>query len=193
MRLKFEEIQKKDETRREEVKNKLDTLKAKIGEEKDAAKAKIKEARVMGREQALERFDVALARMTGLKDKINTVIDKLSAKGVATTTAEGLTATAETKLGVITDKVAQIDALLTGSIDQLTPEDKTKLRTLAQETQTLIKEVHATLIDAIKSLKDEVKAKIEKEQEDKTKTEDSTTNTDNTTTNDNQNEDNTNQ
>ena len=40
---------------------------------------------------------------------------------------------------------------------QLTAEEKTTLRTLTQDTQTLVKEAHQALIDAIKSLKDNLK------------------------------------
>lgn len=158
---KREEIKKQIETIREEAKTKMEALRESIKNEKDVEKAKIKELRINGRENALQRFDAAVIRISDLKDRVNTQITKLEAKGINVTNAKVFVATAETKLTNAKNKIAEINALLALSINELTPENKTKLRTLAQETQTLIVEAHGALGDAIKSLKEEIKAMLE--------------------------------
>jgi len=70
-------------------------------------------------------------------------------------------ATAELKIEEARVKVAEANALLAASIDELTEEDRTKLRTLAQETQGLLREAHLALRDSIKALREAVKAKID--------------------------------
>jgi hypothetical protein len=160
---KKEEFKKQIESTREEAKNKFNALKEQIKSEKDAVKAKIKELRITGREQALGRFDDAVARIGELKNKVNTQISNFEAKGVDTTSAKSFVATADTKLTEAKNKVVEINNLLATSINELTLENKTKLRTLTQETQTLIVASHNALKDAIKSLREAVKAKMEAE------------------------------
>ena len=58
-------------------------------------------------------------------------------------------------------KIAEANALLSLSIDELSTENRTTLRTLAQDTQTLLKNAHQSLNDAIKSLRDALKMKVE--------------------------------
>ena len=60
----------------------------------------------------------------------------------------------EKKVDQIKIKITEMNALLAGSTNQLSAENKTKLRTLATETQALIKETHKTLGDAVKSLRE---------------------------------------
>ncbi|MFA6257086.1 MAG: hypothetical protein WCT29_03120 [Candidatus Paceibacterota bacterium] len=163
MELKRETLRKEFEVRREEAKQKMEGLREQLKKEKDAAKAKIGGERVLGREQALERFDGAVERMLGLKEKVDAVIARLEAKEVNTVKAKEFSTTAETKIKAAKEKVLETTTLLTTSLDQLTAENKTQLRTLAQETQTLLTDARLALRDAVKSLKDEVKAKIEAE------------------------------
>lgn len=163
MKEKRETLREEFKTKREEAKQKMSELREKLKGEKDKAKAKIKELRIAGREKALERFDGAIKRITTLKDKINTHITKLEVKGVNVTDAKAFLATAQEKLDAADAKTAEINALLATSIDELSKENKTKLRTLAQETQALIKEAHGALKDAVKSLKGQVKIKVEGE------------------------------
>ena len=160
-KLKREALKNENDARREEIKQKMEDLREKIKEEKDTIKAKIKEERITGREKDLERFEAAVERMNNIKDRVNDYIIKLEAKGVDVANAKNFVATAETKLNAAVVKITEANTLLSASIDELTSEDKTKLRTLAQETQTLIKEAHQALNDAIKSLKEALKAKIE--------------------------------
>ena len=117
--------------------------------------------RIVGREKALERFDNAVERISEWQIKVEAKIAELEAKGVAVATAKDFLATSETKLTAAENKIVEINAVLAVSIDELTAENKTKLRTLAEETQTLVVEAHKALRDAIKSLKDEVRIKIE--------------------------------
>ncbi|KKR43282.1 MAG: hypothetical protein UT78_C0005G0006 [Candidatus Nomurabacteria bacterium GW2011_GWF2_40_12] len=149
------------ETTREEAKQKMETLRERVKEETDKVKARVKEMRIVGREKALERFDNAVERISEWQIKVEAKIAELEAKGVAVATAKDFLATSETKLTAAENKIVEINAVLAVSIDELTAENKTKLRTLAEETQTLVVEAHKALRDAIKSLKDEVRIKIE--------------------------------
>ena len=96
-----------------------------------------------------------------VKEKINALIAKFELKGVVTVDAKAFVATAEIKLNDAKKKIVEINVLLAASINELTLENKTKLRTLAQETQTLIIEAHSALKEAVKSLKTEIKIKME--------------------------------
>lgn len=139
----------------------LEGLREKLKEERDSAKAKIKELRISVREKFLERFDKAVERITTLKAKVDAKIVELEAKGVVTVAAKNFSANAETKLTAAKSKVTEINTLLAVSINELTAEQKTKLRVLAKDTQTLIIEAHQALKEAVKSLRNEVKLKIE--------------------------------
>ena len=158
-----QEIQAEIKTRREEVKQNMKDLRDKIKEEKDTVRAKIKELRITGREKALERFDAAVERINGLKVRVDAQITKLEARGVDVINAENFVATAEIKLSDAKTKIVEANALLALSIDELGAENRTKLATLAKEVQSLIKEAHRALNDAIKSLKEAMRAKIEAE------------------------------
>jgi len=157
------EMRLKIETTREEMKQKMETLREKIKDEKDAIKAKMEETRIVGREKALERFDNAIERISEWQIKVEAKIAELETKGVVVTNAKNFLATSEAKLTAAENKIAEINAILTVSIEKLTLENKTKIRTLAGETQTLVVEAHKALRDAVKSLKDEVKIKLEAE------------------------------
>lgn len=169
MEMKREKMQEEIKMIRDASVEKMKSLREEIKKEKDAMKKKTKEARVAGREQALERFTVAVERMNSLKDRVNENIVKFEVKGVDVTDAKKFVATIETKLSEVKAKVVEANTLLSTSIEQLTKEQKTKLRTLAQEAQTLMKEAHQALNAAIKSLKDNMKEKMEMERESKAK------------------------
>jgi len=156
-----EEVKLRLETTREEAKQKMEALRERIKEGRDEAKAKVQELRIVGREKALERFDKAIERMGGLEEKISAKLMELEEKGIDTTGAETLLETAKDKLADAKSKVVEMNSLLSTSLDQLTLENKTQLRTWAQETRTLLVEAHRALVDAIKSMKDAVKAQID--------------------------------
>jgi len=155
------QMKERVEAMRMEAKQKMDALRVQIKGEKDAAKARIKELRITGREQALTRFDTAVERINNLKNKVDAYILTLEAKGLDTAEAKSFLATANAKLNDATAKIAEMNALLSASIDELSKENRTKLVTLAQDTQKLIREAHLALGDAVKSLKDAVRKKVE--------------------------------
>jgi len=90
---------------------------------------------------------------------VNDQINKLNSQNIDTTEAKTLIATADTDLAEARAKTAEANAILTTSISQLSKDNKAKLQTLAQDTQTLIKEAHQSLSDAVKSLKNSFEAK----------------------------------
>jgi DNA repair exonuclease SbcCD ATPase subunit len=173
-----EEVKAEIEKTREEAKTKIEALKTKIQSEKDKKKAKISEDRILGREKALERFDKIINKLNTLKESVNSKITKLEARGINTDTAKKEVATVEAKIIEAKGKVAEISKILSESTNQLSKENKTKIRQLAQETQALLREVHQSLIKAIKYLRDTLKNKPAEEDTDTT---DDITNTTETT------------
>ena len=154
LRIEREKIDAKIKALRSETKEKIGNLREQIKSEKDAAKAKIKESRIIGRENALKKFDALILRINNLKDKVNAQITKSKTNGVDVATAEGLVATAETKLVDAKAKIAEVSTLLSGSANELTKENKNTLKTLMKEIETLTKDAYRALNDAIKSLKE---------------------------------------
>ncbi|MFN4181215.1 MAG: hypothetical protein ACK4FA_00755 [Candidatus Paceibacteria bacterium] len=151
-----EELQKKREALRdqaeklrEEAKKKMEALKAKI---KDTASLK----RYEGRENALHRFDNQVEKVMELRDKVNTKIAELTAKGVDTTTAKTHVANADIKFEEAKKKIAEMNVIFAGSTNQLSEANKTKLQTLAKEAGTLLKDAYNELKLAVKSLKEAV-------------------------------------
>jgi len=160
-----EQIKTEIEKIRETAKLKMEDLKVKFQLEKNKVKAKLLEKRVSGREEALKRFDKAIERITNLKEKVNSQITKLDAKGIDTEKAKSVLATTDAKILEIKQKVAEVSTILASTTNELTKENKDKLRQLTKDTQDLIKETHATLSDAIKSLKTSVVKNPEKNTE----------------------------
>ena len=138
---------------REDAKQKIESLKATAQGIKNKAKATIAQARILGREEALQRFDQAIEKINALKDKVNTQIAKLDARGIDTQKAKDLVATADAKILEAKSKTAEASTLLASSTNELTKENKTKLVGLTQDIQTLINDAHGALNDATKYIK----------------------------------------
>ncbi|KKP75488.1 MAG: hypothetical protein UR72_C0005G0005 [Parcubacteria group bacterium GW2011_GWC1_35_21] len=164
---KREEVKEEIEKKREEIKLKREEIKTEIEIKREELK------------QKMRVFDNVIARLNLLKEKVSAQIIKLEAKGVDTIEAESLTAEAETKLDAAKAKIIEINALLAVSTNEISAENKTKLKTLRDETQVLIKDARNALKDAIKSLRDAVKAKREAMKSETTETNE----TENETTN----------
>lgn len=165
------EIANEIKVRREEMKQKMETLREGLKQEKDQVKAKIKEARIEIREKALGIFDNIADRLSIAIEKVNTHITNLKAKGVDTTKAEEYVDIAEKKLDEAKTKITEVNGLLATSLDQLTAEDKAKIKTLKDEIQALYKETREALRSAVNSLKEAVKVSIEADTEDEVETE----------------------
>ena len=140
---------------------KMDNLKTKIAAEKNSITAKLELLRITMRGQALEKFDQAIERISGLDDDVNAKIADLEIKGVATIDGKNFATTAETSLSDAKNKITEINTLLGTSVSEITSADKTNLKTLTEDTQTLLKEAHQALSSAVKSLKNAVQTKIE--------------------------------
>ncbi len=156
-----EAIETEIELKRKEVKGKLEALKGTFKNEKNQVKAKMLEQRIIVRQRTLGVFDNAIIRLETLKVRVSAQITKLEGKGVDTIAAESLVATAETKLNAAKEKVIEINALLAASINEISAENKAKLKILRDETQVLIKDARNALQDAIKSLWEAVKVERE--------------------------------
>lgn len=161
-KIEAEKIKEGIKQLREEAKSKMEALKEKIKEEKNKSKAKIKEERISGREQALERFDEAVKRMDDLKAKVIDQVAKMEAKNtIIPKEVKDLSILTESKLTAAKAKIVEVNNILASSINELSKENKTKLVTLSQEIQTLIKEAHQTLNDEIIGLRQILKIKTE--------------------------------
>ena len=156
-----EKIKNQIEKIREETKQKIDDLKTKILSEKNKIKAKIEEKRITGREDALKRFDIAITKLDTLKNNVNEKITKFDTQEINTEKAKAQILIADEKIAEIKTKVSEASTLLSLSLNELTKENKTKLKQLTKDTQTLVKEAHLALNEAVKSLKEELKNKVE--------------------------------
>ena len=136
---------------------KMEALKATLKKGKSTAMTQIKQLRLSNREEALTRFDAAVTRISNIESNVNAEIAKLDATGINTTDAKNFVATAETKLTSAQSDIAQINTLLAGTTNQLSAANKTKLQTLAKDTQTLLVDARQALNDAVKSLKEAAK------------------------------------
>lgn len=146
-------------TNREETKNRMEDLREKLKSQKDKALVKIAEQRLLGREQALERFEKILETMSNNKNKIALQIPKVKELGLDTTKVEADLTLVDAKIIEAKNKVGEMSTILTTSTNQITKEQKDKLRTLAKDTQTLIKDAHNLIRESAKDLKELVKTK----------------------------------
>lgn len=160
---KIDEVRDNIKTLREEAKDKMELLRESLKSEKDKAKLRTMEARIVSREKALERFDKVVEKLTGLKDRINAQIVKLVAQGTIMDVeiAKNDLINAQVKIDAAKVKITEANILLSASIDELSTENKAKLKTLAKEIQGLIREANSALNDAVKSLKEALKIKME--------------------------------
>lgn len=159
LKAKREEVKNKIEAIREASKTKMEKMREALKLEKDKVKAKVKEERINNREQALKRFDLAIETITKNKERTNAHIVKVKALGVDTASTEATLATVDTKLTEAKSKIAEMNTLLATSVNEITKEQKDKLRTLTKDTQTLIKDAHNIIKTSVKTLKDAIKAK----------------------------------
>ena len=149
-----EKIQMQIQSLRESAKQKMDGLKTQIKNEKNKTKAKLLETRIAGREEILKQLDERITNINSLKEKINTQIAKADTKGVDTTSAKAYISAAEAQLLIAQGKVTEVNALLAGTTNVLTAENKTKLNTLKNDVQNALKDAHAALTNALTSIKD---------------------------------------
>ncbi|MEK7588821.1 MAG: hypothetical protein AAB438_03315 [Patescibacteria group bacterium] len=144
---------------RAQAQTKMDALKAAIKLERNALTKRLKEERLLGRENALKRFDKAVERVELYQARVDVQIGKVEALNIDVTLAKTNAAIAAEKLNQAKTKIVEIHNMLTASANEITGVTKTNLKTKTKETETLIKDAYQALNDAIKTLKDSVKAK----------------------------------
>lgn len=148
---KREALKEKAEKMREVAKTKMEALKAKA---KDAASLR----RYEGRENALHRFDNQVEKVTTLRDRLQTKITEVEARGVDATVAKTHIANADIKFEEAKTKIAEMNTVLASSTGELTTENKTKIQTLAKDAGTLLKDAYNELNLGVKALKEAVLA-----------------------------------
>ncbi len=149
---KIQLIAEIDKTR-SEAKQKIESLKANVGKIKNKAKAVTAQARILGREDALQRFDLAIAKVTDLSEKISAQTSKMEAKGQNVVTAKDQIASAQEKILTAQEKIAAASSLLAQSTDELTKDTKEQLKQLTEDAQSSIKDAHQTLSLTVQYLK----------------------------------------
>jgi len=145
---------------RTEAKQNIENLKLKIQTGKNKVKMQTAIERITGREDVLQKFDTAIEKLSTLKDNINTKITKLEAQDLNTDTAKAEVAIADEKITEAKGKMADMSTLLSTSANELSKDDKTTLKQLAEDVQNLVKDAHLALNEAVSSLKDELQNKI---------------------------------
>ena len=138
---------------RDDARQKIEDLKTSIGKIKSKAKATLAQARIMGREDSLNRFDQAIEKITTLTDKVNSQITKLEAKGLNVQIAKDMVKTAEGQIVEAKQKVADASTILSASTNELSKADKEKITQISKDTQSLINAAHQSLNDAVQYLK----------------------------------------
>jgi len=149
------EVEAQIEKIRDDAKQKISDLKINATKLKNKAKGVLAQARILGRENALERFDQAIEKVSGLKDKVNTQIEKMSAQkeGLDMKPAQDLIATADAKIIEAKSKVAEASKILSASSNDLTKDQKAELKILTKDAQAAISDAHKALMDAVQYLK----------------------------------------
>ena len=147
-------IKDKIDVLRQGAMQKFQDLKDKISTEKNQTKAKAKQAILVGREDALVRFDNAIQRIEDLRVKVEGQVTRMESQGIIVTDdLKGMSITAESKLNDARTKVVEANNLLAKSINQLSKDDKTKLASLTKDIQGLIKDAQKTLNDEVFGLR----------------------------------------
>ena len=141
----------------------MESLRESIKNEKDAAKVKIKENRITGRQNALDRFDKAIEKISVPEARVNALIEKMAAKGVDVAKAKSFMQIVEAPLIEAKIKISEANTLFSVSINKLNAEQKNNLKTITKDIQTLINTAHQSLDNAVKALKNATKLKMEAE------------------------------
>lgn len=147
------------EAMRLEAKQKMEELKAQAKTLRDKARAQAQERRIIAREIALAKFDRAISKVGTIKTKIESQYPKLESLGVDTSGAKTKLTEVQTKIDKAKSIVAEANQLLASSGGELSAETKEKLKNMAKEAQTLIREAHNTSVDTLKMLREAVRAK----------------------------------
>jgi|GEM_PF-2371819 len=154
LKAQMETIKSKINDLRQVAIQKMNALKIKVQTQVNKVKAKTQGDIITGREEALGRFDTAIQRVEDLKIKVENQVTKIESQGTTITDdIKGLSVTAESKLNDARAKVVEINTILAKSTNQLSKDDKTKLTTLTNDTQTLIKDAQGTLNNEVVAIK----------------------------------------
>jgi len=143
--------------RKEQAREKIKEQKEKHEEKRDARMEKrrqLRDARINAyTERMVHRFDVAIDRLSKIADRIDSRIEKFTERGADTTEAQNAIASAQTK---ITAAKQETDTIKTDIDEALSSDDPKgafkEVRTIVSDAVTTIKDIHATLIEAVKSL-----------------------------------------
>jgi chromosome segregation ATPase len=156
------EIQAVIQSDRESFKKKLESEKAEF---KTNIKEKRGEFRGKAKEVLSNRFEAAVNNIARLQDKVQARIDVLKSAGQDVSQAEVYLADSKTKLADAKTKLAEIEKLIPSTDEKVTVENWEKIKDGANVVKGLIKEAHASLVEAVKVLKG--LGKVEKPEEDK--------------------------
>lgn len=144
---------------REAAQAKMDKLKDAALALKDKVKAENQQNRLIGRENALAKFDKAINLIEGTTARVKAQIPKLKAIGISTVLAESKLVEVQGKLDKAKVVVAESHDIFASTPNELTKTQKETLKNKAKEAQVLIKEAHEILTNVVRTLREAVKAK----------------------------------
>ena len=163
-----EEIATKKETFRVAFEAKKKEIKAAIAAEREAFKTKLEaqkaefkakveqkrgEFRGKAKEVLSERFNAAVKNLTNAQTRVAAIIEKANAAGKDTAQAEVYLSDSKTKLADAQAKLAELKALVPTTDEKVTVEVWEQIKDGANVVKGLIKESHASLVEAVKVLK----------------------------------------
>lgn len=147
---KKKEFQASMKTEREAFKTKLEAQKAEF---KASVEQKRGEFRGKAKDILSQRFESAVKNLTNAQTRVGAVIEKVKAAGKDTSGAEVYLADSKTKLADAQAKLAEVKALIPATDEKVTTEVWEQIKQGAHDVKALLKESHASLVNAITSLK----------------------------------------
>jgi hypothetical protein len=161
MEAKREAFKKELEAKKAEfqasLKGEREAFKAKLEAQKAEFKANFesKKGEFRGKAKSIlsERFESAVKNLTNGQTRVASVIEKVKASGKDTTQAEVYLADSKTKLADAVAKLAALKASIPTTDEKVTVENWEVIKQGANDVKALMKESHASLVEAIKSLK----------------------------------------
>jgi len=157
-----EQVKTEVEKIRDAASQKMLNFKVKIQAGKNKTKIEAGMAIISGREDALAKFDNAIAKLGILKDDVNTQIAKFELGGLKVENAKAEVDITTEKIAEAESKVADISTLFSNSASELFKDDKATLKQTAADIETLIQDAHSALNQAVLNLKEEMQNKINK-------------------------------
>jgi len=146
-----EERTQEREERREEIQNQTEEKRAQIEERR---MANLEKAWSNYANSMIRRFDLAIAWLETMEERINSRIEKLKEGGVDTTETEAFMASADSAIESAKEAVSDLKDAMELALESETPAIEIRsARALVEEARLAIKSAHSEMVKAVRSLK----------------------------------------